>query len=141
MKSIDVYVLSEASTRVSDRGAVCYRMEYGEHALNDTVEYGDHARYGAVLEGLLAAVRRVKGAVDIRVHVNSPMIAAQIRSRNFNTWNGRGGKTAKGEPVKEWDLWNALYVSLAQTNSTMVSADTDIPEEKGQIMRMKLKRR
>lgn len=115
-------------------------MDYEGHAVSEAIEYQTHIAYGAILEGLLAAVRRLKESVNIRLHVNNAVLAAQIRQQSFNLWNRRDGRTARGQPVSDWDLWTAIYMEIAMTNSVLKEADTEIPKEKRDTLRIRIKR-
>lgn len=114
-------------------------MEYEGHAVSDVIEYTEHTQYGAILEGLVQAMKRLKDEVGIHLHVNNAVLASQIARGSFKKWQRNGGITSRGSPVAEWKLWQAVYRTADEMESRFVSADTDIQREKRTVLAWRIK--
>lgn len=115
-------------------------MEYEGHAVSDVIEYTEHTQYGAILEGLIQAMKRIKDKVGIQLHVNNAVLASQIKRGSFEKWQRNGGITSRGSPVAEWKLWEAVYRTADDMESRFVSADTEIPREKRTVLAWRIKK-
>lgn len=116
-------------------------MEYGDRAVSDAVEYQDHDAYGAVLEGLLAAVRRIRTPCFIALHVNDAVVASMFRMKMHEKWIANGWKTSKGDPVKEAPLWQNIIKELSDRGCMIPQSDTGIEPESRAALERHLKSR
>lgn len=120
---------------------MAYRMEYGDRSISDAVEYADHDAYGAVLEGLLTAVRRIRTPCFIALHVNNAVVASMFRMKMIEKWSANGWKTSKGNPVKEAPLWQTIAKELSDRGCMIPQSDTAIGPESRAALERHLKSR
>lgn len=135
---IDIFIDTDAKgTYRYDRGLTWYMMEsvYKEKPLikRNHVAWLDHNRNGAVLEGLLFALRQIRAAgAEINIYTENKYICGYFPK--LEEWRHSGYKNRKGEQIKYGYMWQQIGDIVARKN-VRICLSNKIPEDKKEDLR------
>ena len=118
MKQVKVYfdgnVLNNG--KLDSKGSCSFRLEYGEHSKQKTVELADgmtnnQAEYYGLLNGLLAIKPAMRKEVDLTVTGDSKLVISQIT----RAWECKEPKLRKLrdcvlDELGKFHSWNAVWI-------------------------------
>lgn len=118
MKKIQIYIMAEYTGSPScGEGAYGAALEYispkGPAVLEQYGAYTDTTKNRLAILALTAALRRVKEPCELTVYQGNPILHTAIVDRLAYKWQAAGWKRARGEPVRNADLYLALLPFLA----------------------------
>lgn len=139
-KEIRIYIWTDANPFREDRCAVRYELqvlrENGPTASKTDGFTTTATQIGATLEGLVAALRRVKEGNEIPITIISKsMVTGIISSGQYLEWRQRGWTTKRGEPVAYLNLWQEISTLIVQKTANC-SARGPIQEDEDVINRL-----
>ena len=71
----------------------------------------------AVIECIANVLENYKSSIDLEIYSDSAYVVNAINKNWLIKWNKNGWKTAKGDDVKNKDLWRKLWFLLPVPNS------------------------
>ncbi|MBQ7067022.1 MAG: hypothetical protein IJN92_09420 [Lachnospiraceae bacterium] len=124
---VDLYVETSIRGPRRQNGTFGYILVYitksGEEAtLCDFVNKKDVTPHEIELEAIIKALGRLNKKCDVSVIAGNPYVADM--TSNLQKWKGNGWITAKGEDIKNKELWQQLEELLEKHQVTFGGDDT-----------------
>ena len=131
---VDIYIDTDMKGTRTGRGHVWYQLSAEHRGSRVQVQYelafDDHNLHGAVLEGLLNALRHLNPGAEVTVHSDSSYVASNITNGNIYLWEEREYMSAKGLPIRYTELWKQIMALVREKCGGKIAADTSLPVQK-----------
>lgn len=118
MEEVNLYIETSIHGLKAKKGYYSYLLEYirptGEPSTRQAFEkLEDATEARLILTAMAEAVRRIKKPCILRIFTQREAILMPIEKKWVKDWKENGWKNAKGQPVKNAELWKKLTEQLS----------------------------
>lgn len=112
LKIVNLYIETDLHGPRRQDGAAMYILETqtskGTATRDKLIPIPSTTEHHLVLEALEDALRRINQSCQVEIYLSDPYVAGAIDGGLVQQWQIRNWQTARGDPLKDADLWEAI---------------------------------
>ncbi len=112
LKIVNLYIETDLHGPRRQDGAVMYILETqtskGTATRDKLISIPATTEHHLVLEAMEDALGRINQSCQVEIYLSDPYVAGAIDSGLVLQWQIRDWQTARGDPLKDADLWEAI---------------------------------
>lgn len=112
LKIVNLYIETDLHGPRRQNGTVMYLLETqtskGAATRDKLITIPATTEHHLTLEALDDALGRINQSCQVEIYLSDPYIAGAIDSGLVQQWQIRDWQTARGDPLKDADLWEAI---------------------------------